>query len=601
MCGIIGYAGSKPCAHGVLLSGLKALEYRGYDSSGIASFQGDQIKIVKAKGKIKELEEKIKDVPESNCGIAHTRWATHGEPNEINAHPHKVEQITLVHNGIIENAAALKKTYEKRGIVFKSDTDSEVACACLAILYRTEKNKLKVLREAAKILKGSYAFGIMFEDEEGVLYGMRKDSPLVLGIGEDGNFLASDLSAFVRFTRKYAVIDENQIVRITNKEIECYDKDLKHIELKTQISEMDISTIEKNGYDSFLLKEIHEEGKVVMDTIHHYMTQSLHELSKTMIDLKKYDHLYFVACGSAYHVGLLAKNLIEKYARIPCNCEVASEFRYNSPILDEKTLVVCISQSGETADTLAALRMVNKMGIDSCAIVNVKGSSLEKEAKYVLPTLAGVEVSVATTKAYCAQVAVCALLALHASIDHLSSLQIHTIEKQLLKLDTYIHKLISDTKLDGFVSSIINKKNVFFIGRGMDYALSMEGALKLKEITYIQAVAYPAGELKHGTISLIEKDTPVMVLISDEHLVDKSISNMKEVKARGAKILLVIREDLYHENIEADEVIFLPKVSEFLQGIVSIVPYQLLAHHIAAQMGCDIDQPKNLAKSVTVE
>ena len=441
----------------------------------------------------------------------------------------------------------------------------------------------------------------MFEDEEGVLYGMRKDSPLVLGIGEDGNFLASDLSAFVRFTRKYAVIDENQIVRITNKEIECYDKDLKHIELKTQISEMDISTIEKNGYDSFLLKEIHEEGKVVMDTIHHYMTQSLHELSKTMIDLKKYDHLYFVACGSAYHVGLLAKNLIEKYARIPCNCEVASEFRYNSPILDEKTLVVCISQSGETADTLAALRMVNKMGIDSCAIVNVKGSSLEKEAKYVLPTLAGVEISVATTKAYCAQVAVCALLALHASIDHLSSLQIHMIEKQLLKLDTYIHKLIRDTKLDGFVSSIINKKNVFFIGRGMDYALSMEGALKLKEITYIQAVAYPAGELKHGTISLIEKDTPVMVLISDEHLVDKSISNMKEVKARGAKILLVIREDLYHENIEADEVIFLPKASEFLQGIVSIVPYQLLAHHIAAQMGCDIDQPKNLAKSVTVE
>lgn len=601
MCGIIGYAGSRPCAHGVLLSGLKALEYRGYDSSGIASFQCGQIEIIKAKGKISELEKKIKDKPESFCGIAHTRWATHGEPNEINAHPHRVEGVTLVHNGIIENAAALKKAYEQRGIVFKSETDSEVACACLAILYRSEKNKLKVLREAAKILKGSYAFAIMFEDEEGVIYGMRKDSPLILGIGEEGNFLASDLSAFIRFTRNYATIDEDQIVRITNQEIECYDSDLNRVDVQVQKSEMDISTIEKGGYDSFLLKEIHEEGRVVMDTIHHYMKNSLQELSKTMIDLKKYHCIYFVACGSAYHAGVLAKNLIEKYARIRCECEVASEFRYNSPILDEKTLVICISQSGETADTLAAIRMVNKMGVDSCAIVNVKGSSLEKEAKYVLPTLAGVEISVATTKAYCAQVAVCCLLALNSCMDRLSSLQLHTIEKQLQKIDMYIDKLISDTNLDGFVASIINKKNVFFIGRGIDYALSMEGALKLKEITYIQAVAYPAGELKHGTISLIEEDTPVMVLISDEKLVDKSISNMKEVKARGARILLVIREDLYHESIEADEVIFLPKVSEFLQGIVSIVPYQLLAHHLAAKMGCDIDQPKNLAKSVTVE
>ncbi len=600
MCGIIGYAGTKN-AHGVLIDGLKALEYRGYDSSGLAVFTQGRINTVKAQGKIKNLEALLKE-DTGTCGIAHTRWATHGEANVVNAHPHTIGMVTLVHNGIIENADELRKTYQQKGIVFASDTDTETIAALINDFVNQGMCKIDACLRAGKYLKGSYALAILFADEPDTIYAMRKDSPLILGLSDDGNYVASDVSAFLKATNKILELEEHEVVWLTRSQVEIFNQQGK-VERNWHTSCRELSGLDKNGFDSYLLKEIHEQPLALSKTIAAYMNNDFNGLEKVMPDLTAVDFIYFVACGSACHAGMFAKHWVEKLAHIRCACECASEFRYGNPFFDQNTLVVLISQSGETADTLAALRMCRKRGIKTVAIVNVEGSSIAKEADVYLPTSAGIEVSVATTKAYTCQVAVLALFCIHAAIQrHQLSIK---DQKQLLadlnRLPALMADLIRNDTISQFADQIGNAYDVFFIGRGLDYAQSLEGSLKLKEISYIHSEAYAAGELKHGTISLIEAGTPVLALISDAALAAKTYSNMAEVKARGAKLLLVIREDLYQHQSGIDTYLKLPKVHPLLQGIISIIPYQLLAYHLAKRRGCNLDQPRNLAKSVTVE
>lgn len=603
MCGIVGFVSKEKLSNNVLIDGLKSLEYRGYDSCGIALVNDGVMALYKAKGKIVNLQNKMNDNLVGNCGIAHTRWATHGEPSEINAHPHQIENVTLVHNGIIENSEELKSELKKLGVVFKTQTDTEVACAVLDQLLKETSNKIDVMHKASKILKGSYAFAIIFKDELDKVYAIRKDSPLILGVKEDKNFLASDVSAFLPQTNMVLDLNENEIAVLSKDGILIYDEDCNVVNREPYKTTLNIQEIRKDGYDTFLMKEIAEEPIVIKKTINHYMGDDLYDLIDTMPCLNEYNRFVFIGCGSAMHACMVAHTMMEKYARTLSRVEIASEFRYANPILDSKTLCVFVSQSGETADTVAALRMCNKMGIDTISVCNVLGSTLAKEAKYNLPTLAGKEISVATTKAYCAQVAVLTLLVLKKTMQNnlLSAQEKRQIQAEIKTLPRLLSNYLNNTKVEKFAKLIQNSKDVFFIGRGIDYALSLEGSLKLKEVSYIHSEAYAAGELKHGTISLIEFGTPVIACITDSDLQEKTISNTKEVKARGAIVLLMIREDLYNDNIQADEVILLPKVHTTMQSIVSIIPYQLLAYHIAKARGCDIDQPRNLAKSVTVE
>lgn len=603
MCGIIGFVSKKKQPVSLLLEGLKTLEYRGYDSCGIALVNEETMEVYKAKGKIINLESKVDKELVGTSGIAHTRWATHGEPSETNAHPHQIQSVTLVHNGIIENSDELRKKYESQGYIFLTQTDTEVACAVFDDCLKRHSDKKDVIHEAIEILKGSYAFAIIFKDELDKVYAVRKDNPLVLGCEEETVYLASDISAFLKYTNKIIELEENEIGILSPSGIMVIDKENKTVKREAVISELKLESIQKDGYDTFLLKEIHEEPVVIKKTIRHYMTHSLDDLMESMPDLSKYNRFVFVACGSAYHAGIIARdNMIQK-ARVHACAELASEFRYANPLLDKQTCVVFVSQSGETADTLAALRMCNEMDVDTIAVVNVLGSSIAKEAKVLLPTLAGKEISVATTKAYCAQVAVLSLLCIKKAIqeNRIDTKEKTMIEKEIKDLPVLLKKYIDNTQVESFALQMQKQNSAFFIGRGIDYALSLEGSLKLKEISYIHSEAYAAGELKHGTISLIEVGTPVIACITDEKLASKTLSNMKEVKARGAKVLLMIREDLYQESIEADEIILLPCVHPILQAIVSIIPYQLLAYYIAKNRGCDIDQPRNLAKSVTVE
>ena len=600
MCGITGYISKTNNANTVAINCLKNLEYRGYDSSGIAIFNENKIKLYKSTGKIANLCEKIKDIDTtSKIAIAHTRWATHGKPTETNAHPHRCKNITLVHNGIIENYIELKEFLQKNGYTFNTQTDTEVACAYIAYVYNdlNIKDKLKCINEACKNLKGSYAFGIIFDDEPETLYATRKDSPLIVGYGDNGNFISSDITAIIKYTNKYVILNDYYISKITCDKVENYDENLNLVNLEIKTSDLTYNENTKNGYSHYMLKEIHEEPTVIANLYKRYLDKDI-----ATIDLKKFDKIHIVACGSAMHAGLIGKYLFETYARIETTVEIASEYRYKNPIITDKTLVIIISQSGETADTLAALRLANNVGAYTLAIVNQENSSIAREAKKCLYTYAGPEIAVATTKGYTSQVAV-------LSIIMINSLKNNNLKDTILKETATIENVLEKTidmlpEYKNIANKIYEKNDIFFIGRGIDYALCMEGSLKLKEISYIHSEAYAAGELKHGTISLIENGTPVIAIATDETLFEKTVSNVKETKARGAYTIFITTKSLA-DNTDVDDFsdvkLILNDMSKINITHVVALALQLISFETAKLKNCDIDKPKNLAKSVTVE
>ena len=581
MCGIIGYVGEKRCSIDVIIDGLKHLEYRGYDSAGIAYVKDNNVVIEREVGRISNLESVLKK-DTSHIGIGHTRWATHGKPTKENAHPHKVGNITLVHNGIIDNFMELKSTLMSEGYTFKSDTDTEVAAAYIDSLYKENNDMIKSLSICVNKFLGSYAFGIINELETDVLYALRKDSPLIIGIGENENFIASDVPSILKYTNKYIDIENDEIVKITKDEVTVYDKNCNIINKEISVFEGDANLVEKNGYETYMLKEIHEEAEVIKKTSE----------SSIDFDITKYDEIDIVACGSAYHAGLVGKYMIEKLCNIKVNVCIASEYQYDKHFYKGKTLVIAISQSGETADTKKCVNIANDIGVDTLGIVNVKGSSIARICKHVIYTLAGPEIAVATTKAYLAQITTLILLAVKNSKEKINT-------EDLQKLPYYIETLINKD-YTSLANMLYTKDDIYFIGRGIDYALCMEGSLKLKEISYIHSEAYAAGELKHGTISLISEGTPVIVVATSDELYLKTISNAKEVKARGAYVILVTDKEVINEGVY-DELISIPKVTEELRPILTIIPLQLISYEVAKLKGNDIDKPKNLAKSVTVE
>ena len=581
MCGIIGYVGEKRFSIDVIIDGLKHLEYRGYDSAGIAYVKDNNVVIEREVGRISNLESVLKkDI--SHIGIGHTRWATHGKPIKENAHPHKVGNITLVHNGIIDNFMELKSVLMSEGYTFKSDTDTEVAAAYIDSLYKENNDMIKSLSTCVNKFLGSYAFGIINELEPDVLYALRKDSPLIIGVGENENFIASDVPSILKYTNKYIDIENDEIVKITKDKVIVYDKNCNIINKEISVFEGDANLVEKNGYETYMLKEIHEEAEVIKKTSE----------SSIDFDITKYDEIDIVACGSAYHAGLVGKYMIEKLCNIKVNVCIASEYQYDKHFYKGKTLVIAISQSGETADTKKCVNIANDMGVDTLGIVNVKGSSIARICKHVIYTLAGPEIAVATTKAYLAQITTLILLAVKNSKEKINI-------EDLQKLPYYIETLINKD-YTSLANKLMTKDDVYFIGRAIDYALCMEGSLKLKEISYIHSEAYAAGELKHGTISLISEGTPVIVVATSDELYLKTISNAKEVKAKGAYVILVTDKEVINEGVY-DELISIPKVIEELRPILTIIPLQLISYEVAKLRGNDIDKPKNLAKSVTVE
>lgn len=581
MCGIIGYVGEKRFSIDVIIDGLKHLEYRGYDSAGIAYVKDNNVVIEREVGRISNLESVLKK-DTSHIGIGHTRWATHGKPTKENAHPHKVGNITLVHNGIIDNFMDLKSTLMSEGYTFKSDTDTEVAAAYIDSLYKENNDMIKSLSICVNKFLGSYAFGIINELETDVLYALRKDSPLIIGVGENENFIASDVPSILKYTNKYIDIENDEIVKITKDEVTVYDKNCNIINKEISVFEGDANLVEKNGYETYMLKEIHEEAEVIKKTSE----------ASIDFDITKYDEIDIVACGSAYHAGLVGKYMIEKLCNIKVNVYIASEYQYDKHFYKGKTLVIAISQSGETADTKKCVNIANDMGVDTLGIVNVKGSSIARICKHVIYTLAGPEIAVATTKAYLAQITTLILLAVKNSKEKINT-------EDLQKLPYYIETLINKD-YTSLANMLHTKDDIYFIGRGIDYALCMEGSLKLKEISYIHSEAYAAGELKHGTISLISEGTPVIVVATSDELYLKTISNAKEAKARGAYVILVTDKEVINEGVY-DELISIPKVTEELRPILTIIPLQLISYEVAKLKGNDIDKPKNLAKSVTVE
>ena len=586
MCGIVGYVG-KEKALPIILDGLKFLEYRGYDSAGVAYFKDGNIKITKEVGKIANLEKIIDYNDESTIGIGHTRWATHGKPSVVNSHPHQSGHFTIVHNGIIENYLELKNKLINEGVEFKSETDTEIVAALLN--YNYHGDVLECIKETLKELKGSYALGILCDEDENTLYTTRLGSPLIIAHNDSGNFIASDVPAILKYTNKYYLLADYEIASLTKDKITIFDKDLKVLEKEEKVFEGSPEAAMLNGYEHYMLKEINEQPKVFRDTLNYYVDG--YEFKNTMPEFKKYDSIHIVGCGSAYHVGLVGKRLIESYAKIPVKVEVASEYRYDNVFYTPNTLVILISQSGETADTLSSLRKAKEEGIDTLAIVNVVGSSIAREADETLYIKAGPEIAVATTKAYSAQALLISLLAIKLSGNY-----------ELLKELDGTDKLIEETlKIDvKEVSNYISKRNdSFFIGRLTDYALCMEGALKLKEISYINCVAFAAGELKHGTISLISEGTPVISICTDSSIIEKTISNIKEVKARDAYVLFITNEDI--DGDFYDKKIVIPKVSPLVESLITIVVLQLISYEVAKVRGCEIDKPRNLAKSVTVE
>ena len=588
MCGIIGYIGNRNTKE-VLVAGLKNLEYRGYDSSGIAIKNDSQIQIIKATGKISNLEKKLNQekLIDSNMGIAHTRWATHGKPTEENAHPHQVGNVVVVHNGIIENMTSLKKQLQEENVNFKTETDTEVIAALINKYY--EGDPVEAISKAMQKLVGSYALGILFKDKN-ELYAVREKSPLIIGVGNNENFIASDISAIIDYTNKYILLDEFEIAKITKNEV-IVIKDNKIINKKIETSDITKEAKDKNGYKYYMLKEIMEEPVVLEKTLEKYLSNK-----EELPDISSYEEIHIVACGSAMYAGLIGKSLLSEYANKKVIVEVASEYRYQNIIYDRKTLVILISQSGETADTIAAMRKAKENNIDTLAIVNVKTSTIARESDKKLYIEAGPEIAVATTKAYILQVAVLSLLALKAT-KNITLEEKDNIIEEIKNLPKML-KNILDKKQEYFeiAKKIYKEENIFFIGRKIDYAICMEGSLKLKEVSYIHSEAYQAGELKHGTISLIEENTVVFAVITEDDIKDKTISNIKEVMSRGAKIF-IISNDSYQEKNQ----VTVPKINAFMQPILVVPVLQLIAFETARLRNCDIDKPKNLAKSVTVE
>lgn len=600
MCGIVGFNGKSKCIP-IVIKGLESLEYRGYDSAGIAFVENEKINIYKEKGRIANLKSILNMEDVATMGIGHTRWATHGEPTSVNAHPHEQGKFTIVHNGIIENYIELKQDLIKNGYTFTSETDTEVACALFDFVYKNEKDILKTIHKATHMMRGSFAFGILCNDDMDTIYATRLSSPLIVAKNDEGNFIASDVPAILEFTNQYYTLDDYDVVVLTKDAITFYNAEEKEIKKDVLTFEGSLEASQKNGYEHFMLKEINEQDEVIKNTIHRYYDGTIESLNKNFPDLTKYKKIDIVACGSAYHTGYVAKALIEEYAHIPVSVEVASEYRYKRCFYDESTLVILVSQSGETADTLAALRKAKKDKITTLAIVNVVGSNIAREADYTLYIKAGCEIAVATTKAYLAQLALFGLLAIYFGYHNktIKDKDLEVINQTIEELPSLIKKVISSDTSFAIADEIYNHNNIFFIGRGIDYALSLEGSLKLKEISYINSVAYQAGELKHGTISLIEKDTPVIAISTNEDLREKMISNIKEVKSRGARIIYVATEKPQEEFY--DDLILIDKIHPLFQSLLAMIPLQLLSYKVAKDKGCDIDKPRNLAKSVTVE
>lgn len=610
MCGIVGYVGENNSVD-ILMNGLYSLEYRGYDSAGISIVENDNIKTFKSEGKIENLQnilDKVK-IEKSNIGIGHTRWATHGAPSDINAHPHSTARLSLVHNGIIENYKDIKNELIKKGYKFVSETDTEVAANLIDSLY--DGNPLLAIKKAIEIIEGSYAFAIIFKDKLDKVYAIRKGAPLIVALGKDGkneNFIASDIPAILKYTNKYILMEEENIAELQKDRVAIYDKDLK--ELKPAINEANwtLEQAEKSGYEHFMIKEIHEQPKAILDTIEPRIVHGIPDFKRDNILDENFwtyfDRVYIVGCGTAMHAAMIGKRLIEDNCRIPVECEIASEFRYKNPILTDKTLAIFVSQSGETADTLAALNLVKEKGCKSLAIVNVNGSSIARASDYVIYTYAGPEISVASTKAYSVQVAIMYLITFKISLARKlkNENDIKILIKNMLNAIDSINKLLDMSeeikKLCGDYKEV---GSIFFMGRDLDYYQVMEGALKMKEISYIHCEAYAGGELKHGVISLITEGTSVVALAIQEKILNKMISNIKEVVSRGAKVLLFAKEGMNIDKDAYDKIIYLPNIEDMFMPIASIIALQLLAYHTAVVRGCDVDKPRNLAKSVTVE
>lgn len=608
MCGIVGYIG-KEQASPILIEGLSKLEYRGYDSAGVAIIDGDSLKVTKCKGRLKNLEEKLKENPiKGTLGIGHTRWATHGEPSDVNSHPHNNDKgtISVVHNGIIENYIHLREWLISKGYKFYSETDTEVIPNLIDYFYDDDLTDAVI--KAVSRMEGSYALGVVSSMEPDKLVAVRKDSPLIIGVGDGENFIASDIPAILNHTRDVYLLNDKEFViltregvKIVNQDNEVINKDIFHVTWNADAAE-------KGGYEHFMIKEIHEQPKAIRDTMTSRVAPgkpiTLDKITLTKEQIDNIDKIYIVACGTAYHAGLIGKYAIEKLARIPVEVEIASEFRYKDPIINERTLMIVISQSGETADTLAALREAKKRNARIIAITNVVGSSVSREAQDVLYTWAGPEIAVASTKAYVTQLIAVYMIALFLA-EHKGTTTPETIEaikEEMMTLPEKAEKVLEHKEvLQKFASKTYMHKDMFFLGRGFDYAVAMEGSLKLKEISYIHSEAYAGGELKHGTIALIEKGTIVVALATQEDLYDKMISNIREVTTRGAKVLGFTVEGNTSIEKAVDSALYLPKTHPILLPVLTVIPLQLLAYYMATQKGCDVDKPRNLAKSVTVE
>ena len=608
MCGIVGYIGTNQAAP-ILLDGLSKLEYRGYDSAGIAVYDGEKIEMVKSKGRLKVLSELTHDgatLP-GTLGIGHTRWATHGEPSDVNAHPHmnKDESIVVVHNGIIENYLKLKRKLEKRGYEFISDTDTEVIAHLLDYYY--QGNPLQAVTKVMHRMEGSYALGIIFRDHPDELYAVRKDSPLIAGRTEGGCIIASDVPAVLKYTRDVVYMENEEIARMTRDSLEFFNVDEEPVEKELVKIDWDVNAAEKGGYEHFMLKEMYEQPKAIADTFSPRLKDGkivIEELNMSPEEIREVGKIMIVACGSAYHTGVTAKYVFEGLARIPAEVDLASEFRYRDPILDEKTLVVIISQSGETADSLAALREAKRKGARVLGIVNVVGSSIAREADNVMYTWAGPEIAVATTKAYSAQLIALYLLAMKFAYDRgeLDEAGLGEMIEEMKALPAQVEMALNNReRIQRFANRYLAAKSIFFMGRGIDYAISLEGSLKLKEISYIHSEAYAAGELKHGTISLVEEGTLVAAVLTQKDLYKKMISNIVEVRTRGAFVMAVTNEDDTQVEKATDYVIYIPETNKYFTNSLAIIPLQLFAYYIAVGRGCDVDKPRNLAKSVTVE
>lgn len=608
MCGIVGYLGTKNASE-VIVDGLSKLEYRGYDSAGVAVCNDGELEIRKFKGRLAVLAEDIeKNEMKGHLGIGHTRWATHGEPSDVNSHPHfnMDKTIAVVHNGIIENYMELKEELKEDGVEFRSETDTEVIAHLVDKYY--EGNLLDAVYKTVARLRGAYALGVICKDNEDELVAVRKDSPLIAGVGEGENFIASDIPALLKYTRKVYFLENGEVVHIKGNELKIYDAERNPVEKEIYDVKWDIEAASKGGYDCFMLKEINEQPEGVKNTLERRIDENgnivLDGIHLTKEDLDNINRIYIVACGTAYHAGLLGKNALEKYLKVPVITNIASEFRYSDNFVDEHSLVILVSQSGETADTLAVLRDSKAKGAKILAITNVVGSSISREADEVFYTWAGPEIAVASTKAYTTQITSLYMIALNFALEKGTITReeyLSTIEK-MKKLPEKIQKVLDNQdKIKETAERIVSKEHVFFLGRGVDYSLAMEGSLKLKEVSYIHSEAFAAGELKHGTIALIEEGTPVISIATQENLFEKMVSNMQEVKARGAFVASIAQE--HNRSVEkvSDEVIYIPNCDDMLVPIVAVVPMQLLAYYVSTMKGLDVDKPRNLAKSVTVE